>query len=206
MTTSVMLVDDHQLVREGIKHLLDEDRFSVIGEASTPQEAVHMVDRLRPEVVLLDLNMPGGSGVDAARRIMFTHPNTKIILISMMPMKPETLRSLQSFIKGYLSKSASASDLNNILTRVSQGESVFPEFDDTNVVLLDSLTPREQDILRELVQGHSNKVIANNLDVAEGTIKVHIKTILKKLHVSNRTQAALYAYEQGFGALDMHAS
>lgn len=204
MTTSVMLVDDHQLVREGIKHLLDQNRFTVVGEASSPQEAVHMADRLRPDIVLLDMNMPGGNGVDAARRMMFTHPNIKIVLISMMPMKQETLRGLQSFIKGYISKSASASDLNNVLEHVAQGGSAFPEFDN-NVPLIDSLTPREQDILRELVQGHSNKVIANNLDVAEGTIKVHIKTILKKLHVSNRTQAALYAYEQGFGSLDMHA-
>lgn len=205
MITKIMIVDDHQLVREGIKHLIDQDRFEVVGEASSAQDAVHMAERIRPDVVLLDVNMPGGSGVDAARRMMFTNPNLRIVLISMMPMKPETLRSLKSFVKGYLSKSSSASDLNDMLIRVAAGESIFPEFEDGDMVLLDSLTPREQDILKELVQGHSNKVIANNLDVAEGTIKVHIKTILKKLHVRNRTQAALYAYEQGFGALDMHA-
>ena len=196
----VMLVDDHNLMRQGLVSVLDDD-FEVVAQAANAREAMEALNNVNPDIILMDISMPDGSGIDLARKVAFKAPKAKIVLLSMMSMKPHAFNTVSSFISGYISKTTDVKTLNQSLRNVMNGEMIAPESKAGDKEdLMASLTPREQDILRELVMGHANKVIASNLDVAEGTIKVHIKTILKKLDVDNRTQAAILAYENGFGS------
>lgn len=199
----VMVADDHTLVREGICSLLDMDQFDVVGQASNGLEAVDMYDQMHPDIVLMDLNMPKKNGLEAARDILIHDQNAKIVVLTVEMSEADLMRAVDMKIKGYLLKTSGAESLNHALSLVVGGESVFPSealISGMNRRVQSAemgLTPREEEILRHIAQGQSNKNIARDLDVTEGTVKVHIKAILKKLDMSNRTQAAIYAYEKG---------
>tara|TARA_R110000868_G_scaffold218576_2_gene469374 strand:- start:297182 stop:297784 length:603 start_codon:yes stop_codon:yes gene_type:complete len=198
-----MVVDDHALIREGISSLLDKDQFIVIGEACDGEEAVTRYNELSPALVLMDMKMPKMSGLEASKEILKSHPDAKIVILSVDLTEADLMQAVDLSIKGYLLKTSNSEALNHALSLVMSGESVFPSealisgMNNRHKTQEMGLTPREEEILRHIARGESNKGIARNLDVTEGTIKVHIKAILKKLDMNNRTQAAIYAYERG---------
>lgn len=199
----VMLVDDHALMREGVRSLLDAAQFDVVSEAQNGMEAVDRYFESRPDIVLMDMNMPGKNGLEASNEILIQDPAAKIVILTVELNENDLMRAVDMSIKGYLLKTAGSDSLNQALKLVAAGESVFPS--DALIRGMNrrsqtadlGITPREQEILRHLARGQSNKEIARELDVTEGTVKVHIKAILKKLDMSNRTQAAIYAHEKG---------
>ena len=203
MQQSILLVDDHALIREGVTSLLDSEQFTVVGEASDGDEAVKLHSELQPDITLMDLKMPNMSGLEASKEILAKNPNAKIVILSVELTESDLMRSVDLGVKGYLLKTSNSEALNQALHLVLAGESVFPSdalvrgMANRQQASEVGLTPREEEILRHIARGESNKDIARNLDVTEGTIKVHIKAILKKLDMNNRTQAAIYAYERG---------
>lgn len=200
---SIMVVDDHALVREGIRSLLDSKQFEVVAEAEDGFQALQKYKEFHPNIVLMDLKMPRKNGMEAARDIMAEDSSSKIVILTVELSEVDLMRAVDMKVKGYLLKTSGSDSLNHALNLVASGESVFPSealISGMNRRVQSAemgLTPREEEILRHIAQGQSNKNIARDLDVTEGTVKVHIKAILKKLDMSNRTQAAIYAYEKG---------
>lgn len=199
-----MIVDDHALMRDGLKEVLDHQRFNVVTEAGDGVNAVDQFRQHNPDIVLMDVHLPKRNGIDAAREMLRTRPSARIVLLSMETNESELMQALDMNIKGYLLKGNGADSLNQALSLVAEGESVFP----ANALKSSmnrmargraetGLTPREEEILRHVARGESNKFIARILDLSEGTVKVHVKAILKKLGMQNRTQAAIYAHDNG---------
>ncbi|MEZ5627430.1 response regulator [Denitromonas sp.] len=214
----VLLVDDHGLFRSGIKSLLKRsDEFEVVGEAADGLEGAKRAKQLQPDVVLLDLHMPGVGGQDALKLILEDVPGTQVLMLTVSEDSEDLLATLHGGATGYLLKNIEAETLIDAIRMASRGEPVVsplmmgkllasrgggraiapaPQDD----AALDKLTPRERDILACVAKGQSNKQIARSLDVAESTVKIHVQSILKKLHLSSRVQAAVFAVERGFAA------
>lgn len=203
MSYSVLIVDDHALVREGVRSLLNTEEFRVVGEAGDGAEAVATYKALKPDLVLMDMQMPKKNGLEASKEILEIDAEARIVILSVDLSESDLMRAVDMSVKGYLLKTSSGEALNQSLKQVLSGESVFPS--DALIKGMANryqtqevgLTPREEELLRYIAKGLSNKGIARELDVTEGTIKVHIKAILKKLEMDNRTQVAIYAYERG---------
>lgn len=206
----VLLVDDHALFRSGIKLLLQRhDDFEVVGEASDAIEGVKRAKALQPDIVLLDLHMPGLSGLEAIQLIRDEVPECHIILLTVSEEGDDLTTALKNGAVGYLLKNIDADFFLSALRRAMQGDSVISNEMTAKLVAnlrrgsnsvtseLGKLTPREGDILTQLASGLSNKEIARELNLAESTVKIHIQSILKKLGLSNRVQAAIYAVEHG---------
>ena len=215
MTTPirVLLVDDHALFRSGIKLLLQRhEDFEVIGEASDGIEGVKRAKALKPDIVLLDLHMPGLSGLDAIQLIRDEVPSCHIILLTVSEDSEDLTTALKNGAAGYLLKNIDADFFLDAIRRAMQGDSVISNEMTAKLVAnlrrgsvsppeeVAKLTPRECDILAQVATGLSNKEIARELDLAESTVKIHLQSILKKLHLSNRVQAAIYAVERGLAA------
>jgi len=209
---SVLLVDDHTLFRSGIRSLLQRNsEFTVVGEASDGVEGIKRAKQLRPDVVLLDLNMPGMSGLETLQLLLQDCPNIAVILLTVSEEAEDLTAALQAGARGYLIKNIDADYLIRAIRRAAEGESVLAETMTTKLVAhlqggapkaeppsdIDKLTPREKEILACLARGESNKIIARTLDVAESTVKIHVQNILKKLNLSSRVQAAVYAVGHG---------
>ncbi len=208
----VLLVDDHALFRSGIKLLLQRNHdFEVVGEASDGIEGVKRAKALQPDVVLLDLHMPGLSGLDAIKLIQEEVPACRIILLTVSEEGEDLTTALKNGAVGYLLKNIDADFFLDAIRRAMQGDSVISNEMTAKLVAnlrrghepipteISKLTLREGDILSQLASGLSNKEIARELNLAESTVKIHIQSILKKLGLSNRVQAAIYAVERGFG-------
>jgi len=209
----IMLVDDHTLFRRGLKALLAlEPSFTVVGEAGDAGEALRSVAELRPDVVLLDNHMPGVNGVDAIGAIREAAPAARVIVLTVSEDEEDLTRALTAGAAGYLLKTVESEVLADSIRRALAGESVVsPELTHKLVKALrtasqpasasaqpeDTLSPREREILRAIAAGASNKEIARSLGIAETTVKVHVQHILRKLNLSSRVQAAVYAVEQG---------
>jgi two-component system nitrate/nitrite response regulator NarL len=211
---SVLLVDDHTLFRSGVRSLLQRDpRFAVVGEASDGADGAARALQLKPAVVLLDLHMPGMSGVETLERILQGWPEAAVIMLTVSEEADDLATSLSAGARGYLIKNIDPDYLARAIERAAAGESVLAESMAAKLVAalqkqrepkppappseLDKLTPREREILACLARGESNKLIARVLDLAESTVKIHVQNILKKLGLSSRVQAALFAVEQG---------
>jgi two-component system, NarL family, nitrate/nitrite response regulator NarL len=209
---SVLLVDDHTLFRSGIRSLLQRHSdFTVVGEASDGVEGVKRAKQLQPDVVLLDLNMPGMSGLETLQLLLQDCPDIAVILLTVSEEAEDLKAALQAGARGYLIKNIDADYLVRAIRRAASGESVLAEAMTTKLVAqlqggtpkavppsdLDKLTPREKEILGCLARGESNKLIARTLDVAESTVKIHVQNILKKLNLSSRVQAAVFAVGHG---------
>ncbi len=227
----VLLVDDHTLFRSGIRSLLQNyPEFEIVGEAGDGMEGIKRAGQLRPDVVLLDLNMPGLSGREAARLIMEEAPDCRVLMLTVSEDAADLLETLRAGACGYLLKNIQAEALVSAISAAAQGESVVspqmmgkllngvrgggelrrggpqsaPEAESAPVpeaaagaAELDKLSPREREILRLVARGQSNKEIARALDVAESTVKIHVQNMLRKLNLSSRVQAAVFAVEQG---------
>lgn len=206
--TSIVVIDDHTLFRRGIVALLQrEPDFAVIGEAADGIEGIKKVAQLRPDVVLLDLHMPGISGLDAMRAILEETPTTRVVMLTVSEDADDLVSALRAGALGYLLKNIDSDFLIASVHRAARGESVVSSEMTSKLVQelrggtpdKPSLSPREREILRHLAGGASNKEIARELDVAESTVKIHVQHILRKLGLSSRVQAAVWATENGIG-------
>lgn len=209
---TVLLVDDHTLFRSGIRSLLQRHSdFAVVGEAADGVEGIKRAKQLRPDVVLLDLNMPGMSGLETLQLLLQDCPSAAVILLTVSEEAEDLTAALQAGARGYLIKNIDADYLVRAIRRAAAGEPVLAEAMTGKLVTrlqgtppkstpasdADRLTPREREILACLARGESNKLIARSLDLAESTVKIHVQNILKKLSLSSRVQAAVYAVEHG---------
>lgn len=207
MTIKIILIDDHTLFRSGIKALLSRQHgFEVIGEAADGLSGIKMISRLQPDVVLLDLDMPGMNGREALSQIISINPQQAVIMLTVSEDSDDLTECIRIGARGYLLKNINADFLLESIRKVAEGDNVFsPEMTAKLVKslispqlaqgtqALSSLTPRELEILGYLAAGHSNKIIARHLDLAESTVKVHVQNLLRKLNLSSRVQAAVYA-------------
>jgi DNA-binding NarL/FixJ family response regulator len=202
---TILLADDHPVVRQGLKTFLDlQPDMEVVGEAATGTEAAARAEELAPDVVLLDLVMPGGGGIEAARRIREACPATKVIVLTSYAEDENVIPALKAGASGYVLKDVEPAELADGVRRVHRGEALLHPAIASRVLRevvepqpdRDTLTPRELDVLRLLARGFANKVIARELGIADRTVKTHVSSILAKLGVTDRTQAALYAVRE----------
>jgi two-component system, NarL family, nitrate/nitrite response regulator NarL len=205
----VLLVDDHSLFRSGIRSLLQRhEEFLVVGEAADGVEGIKRAKQLKPDVVLLDLHMPGMSGVETLQLLHEDCPDTAIIMLTVSEESEDLALAMRAGARGYLIKNIETDYLLRAIRRAAAGETVVAEALTGKLVAqlqagpaerpvsdLDKLTPREKDILACLALGESNKFIARKLDLAESTVKIHVQNVLKKLKLSSRVQAAVFAVE-----------
>jgi DNA-binding NarL/FixJ family response regulator len=199
---SVMVVDDHPLFREGLAALLqDEAEVALVGEAADGREAVERFRTLRPDVTLMDLQMPGLSGIEAMQLIRREFPEARFVVLTTYSHDVQVLRALQAGAAGYLLKSALRKDLLNTIRTVHRGgknlsAEVAAEL--AEHVLDEELTERELEILKRVSTGTSNKEIAAALALTEATVKSHMKNVMAKLGANDRTHAVMIAVKRGF--------
>lgn len=211
----VLIVDDHTLFRSGIKLLLQrQEGFEVVGEAGDGLEGVKRAKQLKPDVVLLDLHMPGTSGLEAIPLLRDEVPHAEIIMLTVSEDAEDLLEALRAGARGYLLKNIETDFLLDSIRRAANGESVMSSqmagklADALRTVQKgtagtagpEKLSPREREIIVMLARGASNKEIARTLDLAESTVKIHVQGILRKLNLASRVQAAVYAVEHGLVA------
>jgi len=209
---NVMLVDDQNLVRKGVRSLLElSEEIEVVAEAVDGAEAIRTIPEVKPDVVLLDMRMPGKSGLDVLRELSEAKQLPPTIILTTFDDDELLLAGIQAGARGYLLKDVSLAELVNAVKTVAEGGSVVKpavtqrllkglENLHTEFYSLDRpdpLTERETEILRLMAGGYSNKEIANSLGVAEGTVKNHVSNILSKMGVRDRTRAVLKAFELG---------
>lgn len=201
----VVVADDHPLYREGVARILSDDGFDVVAQAADARAAAEAAERLRPDVILLDLSMPEGGGMAALKRIMLTSTPPKVCILTVSENDDDVLQALKGGALGYALKGVGARDLVHIVRELAAGRSyVSPAL--AGRILnamrdggrksanpLDDLSKREEDILRLVAEGLSNKEVGLKLDLQEKTVKHYMTAILQKLHVRNRTEAALMA-------------
>ena len=212
----VLLVDDHAVVRKGLRALLEHDsRVEVIGEAEDGEQALRATERLRPDVILMDLEMPVVGGIDATRQITSAHPELKVVVLTSHSSEEDVFPALKAGAIGYLLKHSAPEEVLQAIQQAYLGETVLhpaiarmvlqelhrPAHSAT-AVTTDPLSDRELDVLRLIARGMSNQEIAGALVVGEATVRSHVSSILRKLQLASRTQAALYALREGLVALD----
>jgi len=202
----ILIADDHTILRQGLKLILGEDpAFTVVGEAANGEEAVAQTLKLAPDIVLMDVKMPGMDGIEAARRIRAAQPQVRILMLTVSDTDQDLFGALKAGARGYLLKNAEARQVLEALHRVSAGEAILPPTLAARV--LDEfaappqgpepLTGRETEIIRLIAQGLGNKEIAAALSLSENTVKTHVRHILDKLQLRSRAEAAAYAVQAG---------
>jgi len=215
MPIRILLVDDHTLFRSGVRLLLQrQPDFEVVAEAGDGVEGIKRAKELKPDVILLDLNLPGLSGLETLQLLTQDLPSCAVIILTVSEEADELGQALRDGARGYLVKNIDAEVLTSAIRRAATGESVIAE--SMTAKLVDQfrgaasqavqasgnaerhrLTARETQIVQCLARGASNKVIARELDVSESTVKIHVQNVLKKLNLTSRVQVAVYAVEHG---------
>jgi DNA-binding NarL/FixJ family response regulator len=208
----VLLVDDHDLFRTGLRNLLEEQGIEIVGEASDGVQAVRMTRELAPDVVVMDLNMPGMTGVEATRQVTSVAPLTRVVVLTISDQDGDVLDAILAGACGYLMKDASIEELMAGIRAASIGESLIsshiagkvlqrvratstqPEIEEQ---IRTELSEREIEVLKLIANGKDNAVIAAELHISPKTVKNHISNILMKLQIENRIQAAVYAVRSG---------
>lgn len=210
----ILIVDDHTLFRSGIKLVLQRhEGFKVVGEAGDGLEGVKRAIQLKPDVVLLDLHMPGIGGLEALRLLKEDIPETQVVMLTVSEETEDLLEALRAGASGYLLKNIDTEFLLESIQNAARGESVLsPKITrklidflrmphEADVAVADvspgKLSPREREVIIMLARGYSNKEIARVLNLSESTIKIHVQGILRKLNLAKRVQAAVYAMEHG---------
>jgi DNA-binding NarL/FixJ family response regulator len=219
--TKIVIVDDHPLFRQGIRWSLDaEPDLEVVGEAENGQEAIKLTERLVPEIVLVDINLPGLNGIEVTRVLKRHHPHLSVIIVSVYEEDEHLLQAIKAGASAYSSKDVHPRELLSIIHRVARGDNLINEYilarpevarrvlhqfrelaaadDDQAGILFAPLTSREIEILDCIARGLSNKEIANELSISSQTVKNHITSILRKLQVNDRTMAVMYAIQKGW--------
>jgi NarL family two-component system response regulator LiaR len=212
----VLITDDQAIVRKGIRALLaTEANLEVIGEAENGQEAIQQFEKLQPDVVLMDLQMPELGGIEAIGQITTRKPNARILVLTSFATDDKVFPAIKAGALGYLLKDSTPEELVLAIRQVYRGESSLhptiarkllqeltrpptPEQKPTE----EPLTEREVDVLRLIARGLGNQQIAEQLVISEATVRTHVSNILSKLHLASRTQAALYALQKGLASLD----
>ena len=210
---SILLIDDHPLLRKGIKQLIEmEPDLEVAGEASNAIDGVRIALELEPDLILMDLNMPDVSGIEALRQLRAHNISSRIIMFTVSDQQDDVVEALRAGADGYLLKDMEPEDMINQLHQAAVGKLVISErltsllaeaLRNNNKPQqparpdFDSLTPREKDILKLIAEGLSNKMIGRKLDISDGTVKVHVKHLLKKLNLRSRVEVAVWAVEEG---------
>ncbi len=205
LNIKVMLADDHVLMREGIRQLLEFDgSIEVIGEASDGEECLQKLEKVKPDVLLLDINMPKLNGIEVLEEIKRKKINVKVLILTVHNEVDYLIRAVDIGVDGYILKDSESAELKKAIMTVMNGESyiqpkLIPMLNkrlitrDSDKEKLESLTGREKEVLIEVANGMFNKEIATSLHISERTVKNHISNIFKKLDVSDRTQAAVFA-------------
>jgi NarL family two-component system response regulator LiaR len=203
---SVVLADDHAVVRQGLRFMLEQrPDIRVVGECEDGVRAVGLATELLPDVVLLDLLMPAMDGVAAAREIKRLAPSTQIIMLTSYMEDEQIFNAIKAGALSYLLKDSSPQELVEAVRAAARGESklhpavaarVLREMQQRHQSSLSDLTPRELDVLSRIARGRSNHEIARELVISEPTVRTHVANILTKLHLADRTQAAIYALQQ----------
>lgn len=204
----VLIVDDHPVVRQGLRSFLQTiDGIDVVGEAADGEEGARLAAELEPDVVLMDLAMPKVDGIEATRRITEDSPSVKVIALTSFATDDKVFPAIRAGAAGYLLKEAEPSEVAEAIVKVYRGEPILhPSVAQrlmrevaagTPRAHRTDLTARELEVLRLIAAGRSNREIARELDVAEKTVKTHVSNVLSKLGVQDRTQAALYAVQNG---------
>jgi DNA-binding NarL/FixJ family response regulator len=208
----VLIVDDHDLFRTGLRNLLEEQGVQIVGEAASGAEAVKIVRDLAPDVVVMDLNMPGMGGVDATRHITSIAPLTRVVMLTISEEDSDVMDAILAGACGYLLKDSSIQDLMAGIRAASRGESLISPNIAAKVLqriratstqpeianqIRAELSDREIEVLKLIANGKDNAVIANELHISPKTVKNHISNILMKLQIDNRIQAAVYAVRSG---------
>lgn len=209
MSIRVMIVDDHNLVREGLKAVFEQgDDIEVVGEAGSGEEAIQLVDRLTPDVILMDISMPGMNGIQATRQIRETHPEARIVILTMLDQEGYVYEAIKAGATGYMLKSTSSDELVTAIRAVHDGKALLHP--DATAQLLKEfvslaenkakdygLSNREMEVLQLLSEGNTNKEIAKALWISEQTVKTHVAHIFDKLGTSDRTETVAHALRNG---------
>jgi len=206
--TRVLVVDDHELFRAGVRSEL-ENLVELVGDAATVEEAVTKIDEARPDVVLLDVHMPDGGGVEVIRRTAAEHPDTRFLALSVSDAAEDVIAVIRAGARGYVTKTISGPDLADAVRRVQDGDAVFsprlagfvldafagapPAPGDPD---LDQLTPREREVLQHLARGYMYKEIARRLEISAKTVEAHASAVLRKLQLSSRHEISRWAAER----------
>jgi DNA-binding NarL/FixJ family response regulator len=206
--TSVFLVDDHRLFLSGVSAEL-ADSFDVVGRSDDVDTAVDMIRDTTPDVVLVDVHMPGGGGAAVVGNVLETHPDIRFLALSVSDAPEDVIAMIRNGARGYVTKSIAPDELKDAIRRVAAGEAVFspslagfvldafarsvPVAEDPE---LDSLTPREREVLRQIARGYQYKQIARRLDISIKTVETHVSSVLRKLQLSNRHELARWASDR----------
>ncbi|WP_010676929.1 response regulator [Bacillus timonensis] len=225
MKTSIVIIDDHQLFREGVKRILDfEPTFQVVAEGDDGEQALALIEEHKPDVVIMDINMPNLNGIEATKQLIDTYPDTKIIILSIHDDESYVTHALKTGATGYLLKEMDADSLVEAVKVVAEGGSYLHPRVTHNLVKefrrlavasgqsvttnsytemevrrpLHLLTRRECEVLQLLTDGRSNRGIGDDLYISEKTVKNHVSNILQKMNVNDRTQAVVVAIKNGW--------
>jgi len=212
----VLIADDHRLFRQGLGYVCESGGLTVVGEAGDGREAVEMARRLQPDVVLMDVQMPALDGVQATALITAESPSTRVIVLTMYRQDQYVFEAIKAGARGYLLKDIDERELVEAVRAVHRGEALvnptlatrlLEEFRSLSQAAgrgatMETLTPGEMEVLRLVAQGADNKTIAERLVLSERTVANRLSEIYQKLHVNNRTQAALVALRRGWAALE----
>lgn len=223
-SVATLIVDDHPLFRQGVRFALANERdITIVGEASSGEEALQLLEQLDPAVIITDLNLPGMGGIELTRKLRREYPSIGVIVLSVYQSDEHTFNALRAGAAAYYSKDISPATLAEALRRVARGEYVIndvmfedpriaarilnqfrdlhasvEEEDSVDFTLFSPLSEREIEVLERIAQGESNKKIADSLSISTQTVKNHISSILRKLSLNDRTQAVLYALRRGW--------
>ena len=200
-TIRVLIVEDHNVVRQGLVALINlAEGIQVVGEAADGVEAIAQFRKLQPDVTLVDLRLPKLGGVEIIQRVRSESPQARFVVLTTYDGDEDIYRALKSGAKAYLLKGMTSEELISTIREVAAGRSHIPAAIAERLAErmgTEDLTPREADVLEQIVQGKSNKEIATELDISEATVKTHINSLLSKLGVTDRTQAATAAIRRG---------
>lgn len=212
----VMLVDDHVLIREGIRQILElENDIQVICQAGDGKECYEKAVELKPDVILLDINMPNTNGIETLRKLKDIGTDSKIVMLTIHDDKEYILRTLNLGADGYIIKDSNADSLIKAIRDVVEGKTyvqpriaslvknsiIQEDSNDTNLEKINSLTRREYEVLTLIAEGLNNRDIANRMFISEKTVKNHVSSIFKKLELNDRVQAAIFSFKNGIKKL-----
>jgi DNA-binding NarL/FixJ family response regulator len=212
MKPRIVIVDDHQIFRAGVRAELEE-RVDIVGDAATVDQAVAAILETSPDVVLLDVHMPDGGGVEVIRRVGSERPETRFLALSVSDAAEDVIAVIRAGARGYVTKTISSEDLADAVRRVNEGDAVFsprlagfvldafrdpgPETRDPGPdASLDQLTPREREVLQHIARGYMYKEIARRLSISTKTVEAHVSAVLRKLQLSSRHELSRWAAER----------